>query len=462
MADSDLLDSALSLEQLIGWMAEGGKPEDQWRVGTEHEKFGFFKQGLRPIPYEGPAGVEVLLLEMASRFGWEVVQEGGRPVALRQQNAAITLEPGGQVELSGAPMADIHAAKLEIDEHLRQLSLVCKEMGVAFLGIGAQPKWPFHEIPWMPKGRYRVMRGYLPGKGRLSLDMMTRTGTVQANLDFGDEADMVRKFRVSMALQPLVTALFANSPFIDGQPTGFLSYRAEIWRHTDPDRCGWLPFVFEEGFGFARYVAYALDAPLLFLYRDGRYQDAGGVPFREFLAGRHPALPGVYATLADWEQHLSTLFPDVRLKRYLETRGADAGNSATLCALPAFWKGILYHEDSLNACWELVKDWTLEERAQIHAIVPRLALRTPIPGGRNLRHLALDVLPCAVDGLTAHRCLNTKGCDETVYLKPLVKIAETGITPAERMLAAYHGRWGGSVDPVFVEEEFDSFLADCG
>ncbi|MBF0427492.1 MAG: glutamate--cysteine ligase [Magnetococcales bacterium] len=462
MADPKSSTPAGSQENLVAWMTTGCKPVEKWRVGTEHEKFGFYKKDLKPIPYDGPVGVEALLKEMARRFDWTIELEGGRPIALKHHEAAITLEPGGQLELSGAPMKDIHAAKAELDEHLQQLSLVCRDMGIAFLSIGTQPKWPFTEIPWMPKGRYRVMREYLPNRGHLSLDMMTRTATVQANLDFGDEADMVKKFRVSLALQPLVTALFANSPFMDGKPTGFLSYRANIWHYTDPDRCGSLPFVFEKGFGFERYVAYALETPMLFFYREGRYQSAGGVPFREFLAGRHPALPGVFATFADWELHLSSLFPNVRLKRYLETRGADAGNSATLCALPAFWKGILYHAESLEACWEMVKNWTAEERRLMNEQVARLALKTPIPGKRTLRDLALEVLLCAMDGLSDHHCLNAKGCDETVYLKPLMTTAESGVTPAERLLTAYHGRWGGCVDSVFVEDEFDSFLAECG
>ncbi|MBF0162923.1 MAG: glutamate--cysteine ligase [Magnetococcales bacterium] len=452
----------LDKDALIAWMEQGCKPSREWRIGTEHEKFGFDKRDLRPISYEGPNGIETLLTEMARRFGWEIELEQGRPIALKKDRAAITLEPGGQVELSGAPMKDIHAAWQEIDDHLHQLGLVCRELGVAFLGIGAQPLWPFEAIPWMPKGRYRAMRAYLPTRGHLSLDMMTRTATVQANLDFGDEADMVRKFRLALALQPLVTALFANSPFMDGKPTGFLSHRAWIWRHTDPDRCGWLPFVFEPGFGFERYVEYALDTPMLFIYRDKTYREAGGVPFRAFLEGKHPALPGVHATLSDWETHLTTLFPEVRLKRYLETRGADAGNSATLCALPAFWKGILYHEDALSACWELVKDWRHEERAAIHAEVPRLALRTPIPGNRTLRDLALEVLPHAKAGLAAHSRLNAKGCDETMFLKPLLATAASGVTPAERMLEAYHQRWGERVEPVFVEQEFETFLAECG
>ncbi|MBF0614525.1 MAG: glutamate--cysteine ligase [Magnetococcales bacterium] len=462
MATDESTTSPLDKERLIAWMEQGCKPRTAWRIGTEHEKFGFYKPDLSPIPYAGPHGVETLLSAMAERFGWEMVHEAGLPIALQQGGAAITLEPGGQLELSGAPMKDIHAAWQEIDTHLHQLGQICRTLGIAFLGIGAQPKWPFAAIPWMPKGRYRVMRAYLPTKGALCLDMMTRTATVQANVDFGNEADMVLKFRVALALQPLVTALFANSPFIDGQPTGYLSYRAHIWQHTDPERCGWLPFVFEPGFGFARYVEHALATPMLFIYRNKTYLPAEGIPFQAFLEGRHPSLPGVYATLADWEQHLTALFPDVRLKHYLETRGADAGNSATLCALPAFWKGILYHDDALHACWELVKGWSHAERAAIHAAVPRLALRTPIPGQRTLQDLAQEVLAHAKAGLAAHNRLNAKGCDETMFLKPLLATAASGITPAERLLDAYHNRWNQSVDPVFAEQEFEAFLAECG
>lgn len=448
-------------EPLIAWLASGCKPKSQWRIGTEHEKFGFHKQTLAPISYEGASGVRAILEAMAIRFGWHVVTDNDRPVALRKGLASVTLEPGGQLELSGAPLESVHETQQELNEHLQQLGEVCRDNDVAFLGVGAQPKWSLSQIQWMPKGRYGVMRRYLPGKGALSLDMMTRTATVQANLDFSSEEDMVRKFRLSMALQPLVAALFANSPFMDGRPNGFLSYRAEIWRHTDPDRCGWLPFLFGEGFGFERYVTYALDVPMLFLYRHGVYQDAGGVPFRAFLEGKHPLLPHQYPTLADWEMHLSTLFPDVRLKRYLELRGADAGNSATLCALPAFWKGLLHDDDALDAAWALVADWTLEERARIHREVPRLALRTPIPQGRTLRDLAEEILPLARISLERQALYNDKGCDETIYLKNLFQVVECGITPAERLLQAYHGRWRASVDPLFHEEEFESFYADC-
>lgn len=453
-------------EPLIAWLESGCKPRSAWRVGTEHEKFGFYKQTLAPLPYEGDVGIRAVLEGMAARFNWTIVTEQNNPIALIKADcdhlrASITLEPGGQLELSGAPLHSIHETQEEINDHLQQLGEVCAAMDVAFLGVGAQPKWPFPTVPWMPKGRYREMRRYLPTKGALSLDMMARTATVQANLDFANEADMVQKFRLSMALQPLATALFANSPFIDGKPNGFLSYRSEIWRYTDPDRCGWLPFLFEPNFGFARYTEYALDVPMLFLYRHGHYQDAGGMPFRAFLAGKLPMLPGQYPTLADWEIHLSTLFPEVRLKRYLEVRGADAGNSATLCALPAFWKGLLYDEEAREAAWALVADWSLEERGRIHCQVPRLALQTPIPGQATLRELAQQVLPLAKSGLAKHNNRNERGCDETTYLKHLFQVAESGITPAERMLEAYHTRWNSSVDPLFREQEFESFYADC-
>ncbi|MBF0589269.1 MAG: glutamate--cysteine ligase, partial [Magnetococcales bacterium] len=446
---------------LIEYMTQGCTPRHQWRIGCEHEKFGFRRADLTPIPYDGPDGVRAILEGMMERFGWAPILENGKPIGLLQDGASVTLEPGGQVELSGAPLETIHQIQQEINTHLEQLGAVCHDLNTAFLGIGAQPKWPFDDIPWMPKGRYRLMRAYLPTKGHLSLDMMARTATVQANLDFESEADMVLKFRTSLAIQPLVTALFANSPFINGAPAGQLSHRAEIWRYTDPDRCGAIPFVFEPGFGFERYVDYALDTPMLFIYRNGQYMEGGGVPFRRYLEGTHPALPGQHPTLDEWETHLSTLFPDVRLKRYLEMRGADAGNSANICALPALWKGILYDDEALNEVWQRIAGWTPEQRQRIHEEAPREALKTPINDRETLQDLALFVLEKARGGLHRLDCKNSDGCDESIFLDTLFQIAVSGQSPAETLLDAYHGRWNGSVDPLFLEEEYESFYATC-
>ena len=436
--------------QLVAYLEAGCKPEAEFRIGTEHEKFGFHKDTLRPLAYDEPGGIRALLEGLAARFGWEIVREGDNPVALRQGAASVTLEPGGQFELSGAPVEDIHATCCEVHTHLEQVRQVAEPLGVGMLGMGFQPKWRREEIPWMPKGRYAIMRRWMPRRGRHGLDMMLRTCTIQVNLDFADEADMVKKFRVGLALQPVATALFANSPFADGRPTGYLSYRSHVWNDTDPDRCGILPFVFEEGMGFERYVDYVLDVPMYFVYRDGRYIDAAGQSFRDFLAGRLPALPGEVPTLADWADHLTTVFTEVRLKRYIEMRGADGGRWQKLCGLPALWTGLLYHRPSLDAAWDLCRDWTLEEHQYLRREVPRLGLKTPFRG-RTLRDVALEVLALADAGLSARNRVGVAGHDETYYLANLWRIAGTGITPAEEKLAKFHGRWGGSVDPVFRE-----------
>ncbi|ABK46164.1 glutamate--cysteine ligase [Magnetococcus marinus MC-1] len=461
MSAIDLATPVTRFDQLVTYLEAGCTPKEQWRIGTEHEKFGFRKRDLTPIPYEGEAGIGRLLNSMADRYGWQRVEEDGHVIALIKDGASVTLEPGGQLELSGAPLQTIHETQDEINEHLHQLGELCQDMDMAFFGLGVQPKWRFDDIPWMPKGRYRIMRDYLPSRGHLSLDMMARTCTVQANFDFSSEADMVNKFRLSMALQPLTMALFANSPFLEGKPNGFLSYRGEIWRHTDPDRCGWLPFVFEEGFGFARYAEYALDCPMLFLYEKGVYGSGGGVPFRAFMEGKHPAKPGVYPTLGDWQTHLSTLFPDVRLKHYLELRGADAGNSSSLCAMPALWKGLLHDETALLAAWDRVKRWSHEERDRIHQETPRLALQTLTPEGISFRALGLSVLEIARASLHRQGERNANGCDESIFLDPLFITVENNQTPAERLLEAYKGRWRGAVEPLFWEEEFESFYAEC-
>jgi glutamate--cysteine ligase len=363
---------------------------------------------------------------------------------------SVSLEPGGQFELSGAPVANLHQTCSEVHTHLAQVKHVADDLGVAFVGVGFQPKWRREDIHVMPKARYDIMRAYMPTRGNLGLDMMLRSATVQVNLDFLDEPDMVRKLRVGLALQPVATALFANSPFTEGKPNGYLSYRSHIWTDTDPDRTGILPFVFEDGMGFESYVEHALDVPMYFVYRDGVYQDVSGQSFRDFLAGKLPGLPGERPTLDDWEAHLTTLFPEVRLKRYIEMRGADSGPWGSICGLPAFWVGLMYSSDSLDAAYEMIAGWTPEDHAQLRRDVPRCALATEFHG-RRVGDLARDVLAISRAGLAGRAILDSKGRDETQYLEPLDVIAESGQTPAEGLLEAFHGDWGGNIDALFKD-----------
>jgi glutamate--cysteine ligase len=439
-----------SRAQLVDYLAGGGKPRADWRIGTEHEKFGFRADDLRPPAYAGERGIGALLEGLASTYGYQRIEEGGHLIALARGMESITLEPAGQLELSGAPVETIHQTCCEVDTHLREVRSIAEPMGLGFLGMGFQPKWARADMPWMPKGRYAIMQRYMPLKGSLGLDMMTRTCTVQVNLDYADEADMVKKFRVSLALQPIATALWADSPFTEGKPNGFLSFRSQVWSDTDPDRTGMLGFVFEDGFGFERYVDYLLDVPMYFVYRDGRYIDAAGQSFRDFLDGRLPAYPGHRPTLKDFADHLTTAFPEVRLKRYLEMRGADGGPWNRLCALPAFWVGLLYDDAALDAAWDLVKDFSLAEREALRREVPRTALKTPFRGG-SVRELALEALKIAGHGLKRRARLNRRGADEAMFLEPLVEFAQANQTPAERKLELFHGAWGGSIDPVFRE-----------
>lgn len=438
--------------QLIDYLASGCKPREQWRIGTEHEKFAFRCDDLRPLPYDGDRGIRAVL-EGLTAYGWEPVLEGGQPIALLKDGASVSLEPGGQVELSGAPLEDVHQICHEVAEHLDQVKEVGAKLNIGFLGLGFHPKERREDIPWMPKGRYAIMGRYMPLRGSLGLDMMLRTCTVQVNLDFATEADMVRKFRVSLALQPLATALWANSPFIEGKPSGWLSWRSQIWTDTDPDRCGILPFVFSEGMGFERYVDYVLDVPMYFVYRDGKYIDVAGQSFRDFMEGKLPGLPGALPTLGDWSDHLTTVFPEVRLKKFLEMRGADGGPWRRLCALPAFWVGLLYDDDALEAAWEIVRDWTPAEHAALRDDVPRLGLRTPFRGG-SLQDVAKRVLDISARGLANRARTDRWGRDESIYLETLRTIAQSGITPAEDMLADFAGRWGGSVDRVFRDHAY--------
>ncbi len=451
MASSSKLVTVESAAELTAYLASGCKPQGQWRLGTEHEKFGYTRDDLRPLPYSGKRGIQAILTGLTEQFGWQPVEENGLLIALVDDTgASITLEPGGQLELSGAILDSIHETCTEVNTHLRQVRAVSEPLGIAFVGMGFHPKWQREDMQWMPKARYGIMRDYMSKVGTLGQDMMSRTCTVQVNMDFSSEADMVQKFRTSLALQPIATSLFANSPFTNGRPNGFLSYRSHVWEDTDPDRTGMLPFVFDGDMGFEKYTDYMLDVPMYFVYRDGDYLDASGQSFRDFLAGKLPALPGELPTLTDWENHLTTTFPEVRLKRYLEMRGADGGPWSRLCALPALWAGLLYHQPSLDAAWDLCRDWSMDERLKLRADAPRRGLRAEICN-RSVRSIALELIELAATGLAARKRLNSAGDDETGFLSPLRHVAEGGVTPAERKLALYHGDWQGSVDPLFTE-----------
>ncbi len=438
-----------SRDDLVAWIAEGNKPKSEYRVGTEHEKFAFSVEGHRPVPYEGPRGIRALLEGMQGMLGWEPIMEGENIIGLAGvTGGAISLEPGGQFELSGAPVENVHQTASELFAHLAQVREVAGPLGIGFLGLGMTPSWSRAEIPMMPKGRYRIMTNYMPKVGTLGLDMMYRTCTVQTNHDFSSEADMVRKMRVALALQPVATALFANSPFTEGKPNGFLSFRSEIWRDTDNQRAGMLPWAFESGMGFERYVDYALDVPMYFVKRGDEYIDVSGKSFRDHLAGK--LIIGDRATISDWANHISTIFPEVRLKRYLEMRGSDGGPWTRLPALAAYWVGILYDDDGLAAAWDIVKHWTAEERQKLRDDVPTQGFNARIKN-RSVLSLARDTLRVAERGLVRRKRLDRNGRDETRYLRQLWEIVAREITPAEELLAKYNGPWNGSVDPVFDE-----------
>lgn len=436
-------------DQLVDYIAQGEKPATDWRIGTEHEKFGFHLDDLRPPTWEGPRGIGALL-EGMTRFGWERVLENGKLIALWRDNASVTLEPAGQLELSGAPLETVHETCAEVSAHLKEVQTVADEIGLGFLGMGFQPKWRRADMPWMPKGRYKIMRDYMPKVGSLGLDMMARTCTVQVNLDFSSEADMIKKFRVGLALQPIATALFADSPFTEGQPNGYQSYRSQIWTDTDADRTGMLDFVFEDGFGYERYVDYLLDVPMYFSYRDGTYIDLAGKSFRKFLAGDLAELPSTKPTLRDWADHMTTAFPEVRLKKFLEMRGADGGRWSRLCALPAFWVGLLYDSTALDAAWDLVKDFDREERHALREGVPKHALKLPFRSG-TVHDLATAAIKIAAQGLQRRARMNDHGADESIFLDTLVQIVDANQTPAERKLELFHGAWNGDIDRVFRE-----------
>ena len=435
--------------ELVADLARGVKPRSAWRIGTEHEKFGYRLDNFHRLDYDGKPSIQAMLQGLQG-FGWEPVYENGSIIALTADGASITLEPGGQFELSGAPLVDVHETCAEVHLHLDQVKQVAQQIGAGFLGLGFDPSWSREDIPVMPKARYDIMRRYMPTRGKLGLDMMLRSCTVQVNLDFESEADMVQKFRIALALQPVATALFANSPFVDGKPSGYLSYRSFVWTDTDPDRCGMLPFVFDDGFGFEAWVDYILDVPMYFTYRGGQYHDVAGRSFRDFIAGKLPGLEGERATLKDWEDQLTVAFPEVRLKHFLEMRGADGGSWSGLCALPAFWVGLLYDSVAQDEAYQLIKDWRLEELEALRAETPKRALQTPFRGEKLLA-VARRVLDISAAGLKRRNRAGKVDADETCYLEPLQEIAETGVTQAEKLLTLYHGRWKGSVAPIYDE-----------
>ncbi|EGF89856.1 glutamate--cysteine ligase [Asticcacaulis biprosthecium C19] len=451
MAYSGESEPLRTFSELVSYFQSGEKSRERWRIGAEHEKFAFRLTDLTRPAYEGPDGIQAMLKGLM-RFGWQGVYEGETLIALSRNGASVSLEPGGQFELSGAPLETVHDICDETGQHLEEVRAVASELGLGFVGTGFSPLWTRGETPVMPKGRYKIMRSYMPKVGNLGLDMMLRTCTVQANLDYSSEADMVQKFRVSLALQPIATALFANSPFTEGKPNGFVSARANVWTDTDPDRTGMLDFVFEDGFGYERYAQYALDVPMYFVHRDD-YIDASGQDFKAFMKGELPAYMGHRPTMDDWADHLTTLFPEVRLKKYLEMRGADAGPWSRLCALPALWGGLFYDQTALDAAWDLVKGWTTDEHNRLRGMAARTGLRGDI-AGRPVKDWAMDVLNIAKQGLKNRNKLSGGFIDETGYLGELFEIADSGLTPADRLLEKFHGPWQGDIRRLYAEEAY--------
>ena len=442
-------------DQLVHYLSGGCKPKSEWKVGTEHEKFGFFKNTLKPIPYDGTGSVKSVLIGLQDRYGWEPIFEAGNIIGLTMDGANVSLEPGGQLELSGAPLESIHETCDEVNTHLNQVKNIADELGIGFIGLGAAPTWKHHEMPLMPKGRYRLMTDYMDKVGTMGKIMMYRTCTVQVNLDFESEVDMVKKMRVAIALQPVSTALFSNSPFFEGKLTNCKSWRSRVWRDLDPSRTGTIPFIFEPSFGFERWVDYALDVPMYFVYRDGKYINALGQSFRDFLKGKLPALPNELPTLNDWADHLTTIFPEARLKKFIEMRGADGGPWRSLCALPALWVGLCYNQSSLDAAWDLVKEWRLETREELRVEAADKGLQAKV-GNIKMIELAREVLTIANEGLKARSIpsFNSKFQDETHFLNELKEVVETERTAADKLINLYNANWCGDISKVFDQHSY--------
>ncbi|EEB84934.1 glutamate--cysteine ligase [Roseobacter sp. GAI101] len=442
-------------DQLAQYLADGCKPKEDWRIGTEHEKFGYNKETLLPLPYEGECSILAMLEGLRDGHGWDPVEEGGKLIGLVKDGANVSLEPGGQLELSGAPVETIHETCDEVNAHLREVRDVADRIGAGFIGLGAAPEWSHEQMDLMPKGRYKLMNEYMTKVGTMGQVMMRRTCTVQVNLDFGSEADMVQKLRVALALQPVATALFANSPFFEGKPNGHKSWRSRVWRDLDPARTGMLPWAFEDGMGFERWVEYALDVPMYFVYRDGKYIDALGQSFRDFLKGRLPALPGEIPTLSDWADHLTTAFPEARIKKFIEMRGADGGPWRRLCALPAFWVGLMYDQTALDGAWDLVKGFDAETREGMRVAASVDGLQAQV-NGVKMHDLAREAVALSELGLKARARAGAGGLvpDETHFLNALKESIETGKTPADELLDDYHGKWGGDLSRIYADYSY--------
>ena len=442
-------------EQLAEYLAEGCKPKDKWRIGTEHEKFGYCKDTLKPLPYDGDRSVKAVLTALRDTYNWAPVLEGDNIIGLEKDGANVSLEPGGQLELSGAPLETIHQTCDEVNEHLREVKDVADKIGVGFIGLGAAPIWTHEQMDMMPKGRYKLMTNYMGRVGTHGTEMMYRTCTVQVNLDFGSEADMVQKLRVALALQPVATALFANSPFFEGKPNGHKSWRSRIWRDLDPARTGMLPWVFEDGMGFERWADWVLDVPMYFVYRDGKYIDALGQSFRDFLKGELPALPGEMPTLSDWADHLTTVFPEARIKQFIEMRGADGGPWRRLCALPAFWVGLTYDQEALDAAWDLVKDWDADTREALRVAASVDGLQAKV-GNISMHDIAREAVAISETGLRNRAKPGAGGmlADETHFLNALKETVETGKTPADELLDRYNGDWNGDLTRIYGEHSY--------
>src|SRR6201996_3695682 len=441
-----------SRDDLVRQLSKGCRPKAEWRIGTEHEKFVYDLKTHKPVAYDARPGIRQLL-EGMQRFGWEPVREGENIIGLTQNGASLSLEPGGQFELSGAAVKSVHETCAEVNTHLEQTREIAGEIGAGVLSLGFAPNWSMEDTSQMPKGRYKIMRNYMPKVGGYGHEMMFRTCTVQVNLDFSSEEDMIKKFRVGLALQPVATALLANSPFREGKPNGFLSYRSQVWTDVDNARSGMLPWVFEDGMSFERYVDYALDVPMYFVYRDGKYIDVSGKSFRDFLARKIPEVKDITPMMSDWADHLTTIFPEVRLKKFLEMRGADAGQWRRICGMPALWVGLIYDSVALDAAWDMVKDWTTEERQALRDSVGKLGFRAPFRNTTVLE-LARKMREISATGLRRRASLDSAGMSEDGFINPLRELVARGQTRAEELLHAFQNEWKGDMSRLFSEYNF--------